>query len=171
MKTLYLLRHAHAESKDTSYADFDRPLDERGQQEAGAVAAYIKEKKLSFDFVLCSAALRTQETLEPLRTVVGTEAIEISESFYNSPEDLILKHLQKISNEWKSVLYIGHNPGIAFAALKFAKAFPDVLMQGVNPATLIGFHFPLDQWADLDWREGEITDVFQPPLSQEEPHE
>ena len=171
MKTLYLLRHAHAELKERSYSDFDRPLDERGQQEAEAVATYIKEKKLTFDFVMCSAALRTRETLEPLRAVVGTEAIEVSESFYNSPEDLILKHLQKISNEWKSVLYIGHNPGIAFTALKFAKTFPDVLMQGVNPATLIGFHFPFDQWVDLDWREGEIMDVFQPSLAQEEPHE
>lgn len=171
MKTLYLLRHAHAEPKETSYSDYDRPLDERGRQEAEAVAAYLQEKKLTFDFVMCSAALRTQETLEPLRTVLGTEAIEVSEHFYNSPEDLILKHLQKVSDHWKSVLYIGHNPGITFAALKFVTVLPDVLMQGVRPATLIGFHFPLDRWANLDWREGEIIDVFQPPLFPEEPRE
>jgi len=168
MKTLYLLRHAHAASKELSLSDFDRPLDERGQEEAEAVADYLKKKKITFDYVMCSAALRTQETLEPLRAVVGTEAIEVSESFYNSPEDQILKHLRSVSNDKSKVLYIGHNPGIAFAAIKFSKVFPDVLMEGITPATLIGFHFPFNTWEELDWREGEIMDVYQPSPSPEE---
>lgn len=162
MKILYLLRHAHAGPRDTSFSDFDRPLDVLGHAEADAVAAYCQSKKITFDYVMCSAALRTLETLEPLRPVIGTEAIEISENFYNSPEDLILKHLQKVSDEWEKVLYIGHNPGIAFTALKLTKVFPEILTMGVTPATLVGFQFPLDHWKDLEWWSGEITDVFQP---------
>ncbi len=165
MKMLFLMRHAHAESREQSLSDFDRPLDERGREEAEMVAKYLQEKKINFDFVMCSAALRTQETLEPLRSVVGTEVIEISEDFYNSPEDLILYHLRHVSDERKKILYIGHNPGIAFAALKFTKVFPEILREGLKPATLIGFRFPLNTWADLEWWKGEVTDVFQPPLS------
>lgn len=164
MKTLYLLRHAHAEPRGESFSDFDRPLDERGRQEADAVAAYLQQKKVTFDFIMCSAALRTQETLEPLRPVVGTEAIEISEDFYNSPEDTILKHLRRVSDERERILYIGHNPGIAFAALKFTKVFPSILMEGLTPATLIGYQFPFDHWKDLDWWTGEVTDLFQTSL-------
>ncbi len=162
MKTLYLLRHAHAEPRELSLSDFDRPLDERGQQEAQAVADYLQAKKITFDFVMCSAALRTQETLEPLRAVIGTDAIEISEHFYNISEEQILKYLKNVSDERNHILYTGHNPGIAFAALKFTKVFPKVLIEGVTPATLMGFQFPLDLWKDLDWREGEVIDVFQP---------
>ncbi|MBX9620748.1 MAG: histidine phosphatase family protein [Alphaproteobacteria bacterium] len=162
MKILYLLRHAHAEDRGTSLSDFDRPLKELGLSEAQAVATYIKTKGLSFDFVMCSAALRTQQTLEPLRSVIGTTDIEISENFYNSPEDKILKNLQKISDDWNKVLYIGHNPGIAFAAFKFTKTFPEVLIEGVTPGTLIGFQLPIDHWVDLEWWEGEVIDVFQP---------
>jgi phosphohistidine phosphatase len=169
MKTFYLLRHAHAEPREQSLSDFDRPLDETGRRQAEAVAGYLKKKKLTFDFVMCSAALRTQETLEPLRPVIGTEAIEISEEFYNSPEDQILKHLKRISDERNRVLYIGHNPGIAFASLKFTKVFPEVLIEGVTPATLIGFQFPLDHWKDLEWWEGKVIDVFQPMLPSTEP--
>ena len=169
MKILYLLRHAHAAPRELSLSDFDRPLDERGYRQAEAVASYLREKKMTFDFVMCSAALRARETLEPLRSVVGTEEFQVSEEFYNSPENQILKHLQGVSDEWNRVLYIGHNPGIAFATLKFTKVFPEVLIEGVIPATLMGFQFPLDHWKDLDWWKGEVVDVFQPMIPQTEP--
>jgi phosphohistidine phosphatase len=166
MKLLYLLRHAHAGSHNSGLADFDRPLDERGWQEAEAVAAYIQTKGLHLDRVMCSAALRTQETLEPLRSIVDTQQIEISESFYNIPEDQILDHLKQLPDEVGSVLYIGHNPGIAFAMLRLAQSVPDLLKDGVEPATLIGFRVPLDQWGELSWKMGEIIDFFHPNLGQ-----
>ncbi len=149
MRILYLLRHAHAEPRGTSLSDFDRPLDGEGRGEAEIVAQYLEQKKIIFDFVMCSAALRTQETLETLRSTVGTKAVEVSEDFYNSSEEQILKHLKHVSDERKKILYIGHNPGVAFAALKFTKVFPDILLNGMKPATLIGLRFPFDHWKDL----------------------
>lgn len=164
MKQLYLLRHAHAEPQIPGLSDFDRALDKRGREEAKGVADYLHQKGLTVDFIMCSAALRAQETLEPLRPIIGTSPTEISESFYNIPEDEILDHLKHISDDKNTVLYIGHNPGIAFSILKFAKTIPDFLMEGVTPATLTCLQFPLEKWIDLDWREGEIIDVFQPGL-------
>lgn len=164
MKILYLLRHAHSEPREHTLSDFDRPLDETGQKEAEAVAQYLAKKAITFDFVMCSAALRTQETLESLRPFIGTSAIEISENFYNNTDDQILKYLKKIPDEKQKVLYIGHNPGITFAALKLTNIFPEVLKEGVTPATLIGFTLSLDKWADLEWWKGEIIEIFQPPL-------
>ncbi len=164
MKTLYLLRHAHAEPRPESIADYYRPLTEQGEEEAHAVADYLAQEKIMFDFVMCSGAIRAEETLEPLRAVVGTEDIEISENFYNSPEDKILNNLQHVADKWERILYIGHNPGIAFAAFKFTKTFPQELMESVRPATLIGFQFPIDHWSDLAWWEGQVIDHFQPPL-------
>lgn len=164
MKKLYLLRHAHAEPSGLGVSDFDRPLQERGQEEARVVADYLHNKKITFDFIMCSAALRAQETLEPLRPIVGTNDIEISENFYNISEDRILGHLRQVSDERNKVLYIGHNPGIAFVILKFVKMFPKFLMEGVTPGTLTGLQFPIDKWEDLEWGEAEIMDVFQPGL-------
>ncbi|HCC25288.1 MAG TPA: hypothetical protein DEP85_07270, partial [Holosporales bacterium] len=63
MKALFLLRHTHAEERGTTISDYDRPLEERGLTEALDVANYIKSKNLSFDFVMCSSSLRTQQTL------------------------------------------------------------------------------------------------------------
>jgi phosphohistidine phosphatase len=168
MKTLYILRHAHAEPRGSSLSDFDRPLDERGRGESSSVADYINQKGMQFDLVMCSAALRTQETLEPLRSVIGTREIEISQSFYNASEDKILTQVQHIADRMDTVLYVGHNPGVAFAILKFAATFPEFLLEGVKPATLVGFRFSVDKWKDVNWREGEIIEIYQPPLSAPE---
>jgi len=162
MKTLYILRHAHSEPGGAILSDFDRPLDERGQAEAGAIARYFQQSGRQFDYVMCSAALRAQETLEPLRPILGTQAIELSENFYNISEDKILSYLRLIPDEMNNVLYIGHNPGVAFAILKLAGSVPDFLKDGIKTATLVGFQFPIYKWKDLDWREGQIWDVFQP---------
>lgn len=166
MKNLYLLRHTHAAAHGLSLSDFDRPLDERGQEESQAIAHYLAKKKITFDYIMCSAALRAQETLEPLRPIVGTNAIEISENFYNISEDKILSHLQRLSDTQDKVLYIGHNPGIAFFILKFANLIPPFLMEGITPGTLTGFQFSLDHWADLGWKQAEIIDLFQPSQTE-----
>ncbi len=164
MKILYLLRHAYSHVRDRGLADYDRPLVEEGRQQAQAVSQYLHKNKRTFDFVMCSGALRTRETLEFLRPDVGTKDIELAESFYNCTEDQILNHLHHIANKWKHVLYIGHNPGIAFAAYKFAKEFPQDIAQNFAPATLVGFEFPIDDWTELDWWQGKIIDRFQPPV-------
>lgn len=167
MKTLFLLRHAHTESR--VLADFDRALDDRGREEAKALAVHIQTQKIIFDFVMCSAALRALETLEPLRPVIGTEKIEISNNFYNVSENDILLHIKHISDEWKKVLYIGHNPGIAFAMLRFSESFPEFLKERVHPATLVEFQLPFDKWEDLTWGEGKIIEVFRPVIAPKEP--
>lgn len=167
MKTLYLLRHALTHVRERGLADYDRPLLEEGREQAQAVADYLKKNKVTFDFVMCSGALRARETFEYLRSVVGTEDVEIAESFYNSPEDKILSHLHEVSNNWNRILYIGHNPGLAFAAYKFTTKFPQDIVQSVTPATLIGFQFPIDDWSELEWWQGQVIDLFQPPPPSE----
>jgi phosphohistidine phosphatase len=162
MKTFYLLRHAHAAPSGHTFSDHDRPLEERGRKEAEAMAHVLSEKEITFDFVMCSSALRAQETLEPLRLVIGTPAIDISEDFYNISEDKILDYLRGVSDEKEKVLYIGHNPGLALAILKFAKVFPSFLKESITPGTLVGFHFPFEKWADLEWGAAEMINLLQP---------
>lgn len=168
MKTLYLLRHANAASRQLNFTDYDRPLDEIGDAQANAVAEYIKEKNIIFDYIMCSGALRAQETLEPLRTVLNIEDIETSETFYNISDEQILNALRKVSDLKEKVLFIGHNPGLTFTIIKLAKVFPQVINEGFTPASLIGFQLPVDSWADLDWWQGQVIDVFQPSLPSEE---
>ena len=65
-KTLYLLRHAEASQAESGISDYDRSLTPHGEDQAIEVANYIRNKIINFDFVMCSSALRTQQTLEPI---------------------------------------------------------------------------------------------------------
>ncbi|MGH9927669.1 MAG: SixA phosphatase family protein, partial [Pyrinomonadaceae bacterium] len=62
MKTLFLLRHAKAETPAPGLADPNRTLNERGKKEAQALGAFVKKQHLKFDLVLCSPAARARET-------------------------------------------------------------------------------------------------------------
>ena len=167
VKTLYLLRHAHA-AESLGLVDIDRPLDTQGHLEAKALADYLRDQSLTVDFVMCSAALRTQETLEPLRPLLGTDTIQISRTFYNVSEIDILELVQGIPESVTRALYIGHNPGIAFAMFRLAQHFPEVLQAGVGPATFMGLQFSCETWAHLKWGQGKVTTLFQPPVVLQE---
>jgi phosphohistidine phosphatase len=161
MKTVFFLRHATS-PHHTPLSDVDRPLDAQGRGEAKEVAAYFQTNKLTVDLVLCSVALRAQETLEPLRSVLGTHNIEVSEGFYNISDNEILEVLQSIPNGISRILYIGHNPGIAFAILKLSDSFPEFLTQGIEPATLVEFQFNIETWKNVGWKKGKVMRVFHP---------
>lgn len=164
MKTFFLLRHATAENQSTPLTDFDRPLDEKGWDEAKQLVTYWQDTSLTVEGVLCSAALRAQETLELLRPFLGTQNIEISDQFYNISEDQILENLNLLPETMNRVLYIGHNPGLTFFAFKIASHYPDFLTQGVNPTTLIECQLLADRWAHVAWKTAEVTEIFRPGL-------
>src|SRR5947209_20417765 len=60
---LLLLRHASASSPPGT-EDFARPLSSKGREAARQVGALMRELLLQPELVLCSTALRAQQTLE-----------------------------------------------------------------------------------------------------------
>ena len=70
MKTLYLLRHAKSSWDDSRVSDFDRPLNNRGRREAEKIAEYMKENKYIPEYIICSTAKRTRETLDLILNII-----------------------------------------------------------------------------------------------------
>src|SRR5437868_1366692 len=64
MKTLFLLRHAKSSRDDPSLRDFDRPLNDRGQDDARLVGRYLGKQELVVDGVISSPAKRARRTTE-----------------------------------------------------------------------------------------------------------
>ena len=65
MKTLLILRHAKAVSKDPSLSDHDRPLDNLGENDALHMGELMKDKDIIPPFIISSTALRAKTTAEP----------------------------------------------------------------------------------------------------------
>lgn len=79
VKTLHLLRHAKSSWKQPELADHDRPLSKRGRRAADAMAHRFAELDTP-DFVLCSTALRTRQTLE--RISLKPAKVVLAEAIY-----------------------------------------------------------------------------------------
>lgn len=152
-RTLLLLRHAEAEATRPGFRDRDRRLSEHGRRQAAAVGETIGTSGLSVDHVLCSSAVRTQETLAGL-ALPGDATVEITDALYDAGSDSIIELIQTLPESAHCALVVGHAPGV-----------PSVVHELADPATsdpaawaLVSTRYPaatltvlkVADWADLE---------------------
>jgi phosphohistidine phosphatase len=112
MHQLLLLRHAKSSWDDASLPDRDRPLNKRGRRSAATMREAMRDLGLAPDLVLVSPARRTQETLARLEPWDDTPLIEPMEALYLASARDMLAVLRGVNETVRSVLLIGHNPGM-----------------------------------------------------------
>jgi phosphohistidine phosphatase len=120
MRQLLLLRHAKSSWDDPRLSDHARPLNARGRRAARAMAAAMRDLGLAPDVVLVSSARRTLQTLEALGPLEGPPLIEPMDDLYLAPWQRLLEVLRRVPETVRSVLLIGHNPGLHELALALA---------------------------------------------------
>ena len=158
MKTLILMRHAKSDWGDPRLPDSARPLNARGCRAAPALGHWLRSQDLAPDQLLCSSAVRTQETCTRLKL---DTAPDLHDALYLAEADEMLTVLRRATGSL--VLMLGHNPGIAeFAALLVA-APPDHERFDDYPtgATLIA-RFDIADWAALQPGSGTVLQFLTP---------
>jgi phosphohistidine phosphatase len=123
MNRLCLMRHAKAVSQHADAEDRARPLAERGEEAARAVALWMADQGLAPDAVLCSSALRTRQTLAAVLPVLGGKPqVFYEDGLYLADPRALLARLRKVAAERTTVLVVGHNPGLHELAVLLAGA-------------------------------------------------
>ncbi|WP_149540975.1 SixA phosphatase family protein [Siccirubricoccus phaeus] len=120
MRQLLLLRHAKSSWDDPGLPDHARPLNARGRRAAAAMAQAMRDLGLAPDIVLVSSARRTLQTLEALTPFEGGALVEPMESLYLAPWPQLLEAIRAAAPTARSLLLIGHNPGLHELALALA---------------------------------------------------
>jgi phosphohistidine phosphatase len=124
VRTLWLLRHAKA-ARGSGVADFDRPLEPRGRDAARRIGRHLAESGAHPDLVLCSSAQRTRETLDGVAEAFDEPWVVLEErELYLASEGELLRRLQAVPEDARSVLMVGHNPGVAELAGILATSGP-----------------------------------------------
>lgn len=122
MRQLLLLRHAKSAWDDPALADHARPLNGRGKRAAAAMANAMRGLGLAPDVVLVSSARRTLQTLEALSPFPDSPIIEPMDELYLASWQNLLGLLHRVPETARSVLLIGHNPGLHDLALALTGA-------------------------------------------------
>ena len=109
MKTLTLVRHAHAEG-GIKTADLDRALSDRGHAEACSQSDLFSLHDNAV--LLISPARRTMETAEHWLKKQPHLKSEMVKSLYNADCETILEVIQD-HGDCEHVVVFAHNPGIS----------------------------------------------------------
>ncbi|WOP17235.1 SixA phosphatase family protein [Raineyella sp. LH-20] len=149
---LYLLRHAKAEVLHAGGTDDKRELTAHGRKQAHAVGRWLARRGDRVDLALCSEAARTRQTLEGLGVEAPTSHLW---ELYNSGADRILAELQTVDESVRTLLVVGHAPGIPALAWDLIEpelsdsAARATIAHHFPPATIIRLEFD-GSWHDLD---------------------
>src|SRR5687768_6711676 len=113
-RKVVLLRHGHAEE---AADDFSRSLSALGVSQARAAGGELAAEGLEFDLVLTSAAPRALATAECVAAACNSAgSIRAERSLYLAPEHHYSRTLRELPADIRSVLLVGHNPGLSALA-------------------------------------------------------
>ena len=113
MKRLFLLRHAKSSWDDPRLADFDRPLNARGQRAAPLMGRYLRDRKIRPDLILCSPAERARQTVALLAEAAGLSApLRYDERIYEATATRLAEVVSQADEGAGTLLLVGHNPGL-----------------------------------------------------------
>ncbi len=114
------MRHAKSSWDDPRLSDHGRPLNARGRHAAAAMRQAMHDLGLAPDVVLVSSARRTLQTLEALEPWPETPLVEPMDQLYLASAPQLLAVLRGVAQTARSVLLLGHNPGLHEAAVLLA---------------------------------------------------
>ena len=171
MRQLMLLRHAKSTWDDASVPDRDRPLNARGHRSAAIMRRAMRNLGLAPDVVLVSTARRAMETLEALEPWDDTPLVEPMDSLYLANPIQLIAALHGVAETVRSVLLIGHNPGLHDLALTLAG--PGAIAGGSETARALAAGFPTaalvefvvaGSWWDLREGGGRLVRFLTPRM-------
>lgn len=153
LRQLLLLRHAKSSWDDAGQSDHSRPLNPRGRADAGAMRQAMLGLALSPDVVLVSSARRTVQTLEALEPWEETPLVEPMDLLYLATAAQLFQVLNGVAETARSVMVIGHNPGLHDLAVQLAGTARDPgdarrLAEGYPTGALAEFSVP-GSWRSL----------------------
>ena len=124
MDRLILLRHGKAEVDSASGRDFDRALTDRGRRDALIVAKALEQAGVRPDVVLISPAARAAQTWEAVAEVFPGARVEQAPQLYEISPDAILALAKSEGLTARTVMVVGHNPGLGQLAAWLAQTAP-----------------------------------------------
>lgn len=121
-KSLIILRHGQAKNAGISEHDHNRALTAHGREEAMGAGEVLADANLIPDHVFCSTATRTRETFAELQKSFP-EPLEVtySQKIYNASENDLINQITSVPENIKTLMLIGHNPGLYQLALALSK--------------------------------------------------
>ncbi|MCQ0022187.1 histidine phosphatase family protein [Streptomyces somaliensis DSM 40738] len=164
-RRIVLLRHAKAEWSQDS--DHERPLADRGRQEAPLAGRRLAGAGIIPDLTLCSTAVRTRETWKLVVSELPQRPRTLyDERIYEASLGELIALLNDTPDEVRDLLVVGHNPGIHALADALAGEAEDDILPRMNrsgfPTSALAVLTFEGGWKSLEHGAGKLVDFWAP---------
>ncbi|MBR9860887.1 histidine phosphatase family protein [bacterium] len=158
MKEVIIMRHAKSSWDGNWSTDHERPLNERGKQDAPKIMEYIVKRDAVPEIVYSSDSQRTIETSQGLQSVAPNLLVNFTNDLYHATADEILLAIQSAENKYKRIMILAHNPGVTDVFFTLAKVNIDNVP--TSGAGLLQFN--VDRFSEIKEGSGELEWFIYP---------
>jgi phosphohistidine phosphatase len=165
MRTLVLIRHAKSSWANPLQSDFDRPLNERGKEEAPEMGIQLKKRKLFPDLIISSTAVRTRQTSRHIAEQIGYEPdnIKWEEKLYHCIPSVFEEVINEIDESVKTVFIVAHNPGITEFVNQLS---PDFKIDNMPTCGVVATYIKDAEWNNFFAAEHQVFLFEYPGMSK-----
>jgi phosphohistidine phosphatase len=169
VKTLLILRHAKSDWGDPERADFDRPLVQRGLNDAPLMGEVLARFDCRPDLILSSPALRARQTAELAARACGyARSIQWEDAFYGGGSRDVMAALQRLPDTVERPLVVGHNPTLEQVASSLVwpsgSDWEGESVMRIPAAGLVCLDVDITAWAALEPGAGLVRWFLIPKL-------
>lgn len=160
MKTIIINRHAKSDWADEGMADFDRPLNKRGERDAPEMARRLKERGIKVDKVVSSSARRAITTCRHFCDVMGWDFDKVVQKreIYENGMRTVQETASSLSPDINTVMFFGHNPDFSQLVTWYSgRQFGNLPTCGI-----VCIDFDTDDWAETKDMNGDIRFIDYP---------
>ena len=149
MKTLYLMRHAKSSWSFDDLSDRERPLNDRGRDDAPAMGQALARRQPALDLVVSSPAVRALSTAALVARELDypSASIQVEPTIYEADLETLLAVVRSLPDTASNVLLTGHNPTITDLGNYLLPS--SGLTTEMPTAAVLCLHFHTERWAEV----------------------
>ena len=128
----------------------------------------LKRRKMRFDAVLASPAARVRETLDGVAKGDShfDPEIRFEEALYLADPARLLDQVKALSDDVRTPMLVGHNPGLERLILLLTaddpKGLRETVAEGYPTAALAVIELPAARWSDVELGSGTLAELILP---------
>lgn len=148
MKRLYIVRHGKSSWDLESIRDIDRPLKEKGINDAYKMARQVAAKEPKPQLIISSNAIRALHSAVIIHRELklAPEVLTISVELYHADVDEILQVIYTVDDNIDFLMIFGHNPGFT----ELANYLSNLNIMNVPTTGMVILDFEVSKWNEID---------------------
>lgn len=160
MKTFYLVRHAKSSWDNMDLKDIERPLNERGLNDAPFMARLLKKEGVEPDLLVTSPAIRALTTADYFKIALDVDGEDfwVRDEIYEALSSVVVDLINRLPEDCDIAMIFGHNPTFT----NVANMFTDKYIDNIPTCGVVKIESQAATWPEVNHLNSRLTKTYFP---------